>query len=100
MTIRIIGVSQEDQRNAVEFAKCENPFKLPTVEHAKGDMAVLQVAKRVGMKEEDCKRWLAATFMVLLSFLGLFTSGSPDTNQDLQRVPAARVTRTRRELEV
>ena len=77
MTVRIIGISQDEQDIAIRYAKCdESEFSF--MESIEGEMAVETVSRKVGMKMEDCKRWLAATFMVLLSLTNCFDSAETE----------------------
>ena len=90
--IRIFGVSQEDQQAAIEFAKCDEPtFEQEVV----GEMAVLTVANAKRMKFEECKRWLAATFMVALSVLNCFDSAETERAFRVRRQEKQGVTITR-----
>ncbi|CAM0101700.1 hypothetical protein VPH209E381_0008 [Vibrio phage 209E38-1] len=70
MTTRILAnISPEEQRAAIDFAK-NKPQS--TDDMVLGDDAVFEISQHWRKTEEWVKRYLAATFLIILSITGTF----------------------------
>lgn len=88
MTTRILAnISPEEQQAAIDFAK-NKPQS--TDDMVLGDDAVFEISQHWKKTEEWVKRYLAVTFLIVLSVMGGFNT------QDYADHERVRVTRTRR----
>lgn len=97
MTIQLLAkITQQEQQSAIDLSK-NKPQSCD--EMAEGELAIYEISQSWGKTEDWVKRYLAATFLVIVSILGGFPLNNPDIPQDFERVQV-RVTRTRREKEI
>lgn len=83
MTTRILAnISPEDQRAAIDFAKNKPQ---PTDDMVLGDDAVFEISQYWRKTEEWVKRYLAATFLIILSLTGGVSMMNND-DHDFERV--------------
>lgn len=96
MTIQLLAkITPQEQQAAIDYAK-NKPQSCD--EMAEGEIAVYELSQTWHKSEEWVKRYLAATFLFIVSILGGFPLNNPDNHQEFERVQV-RVTRTRREKE-
>ena len=83
MTTRILAnISLEDQRAAIDFAK-NKPQS--TDDMVLGDDAVFEISQHWKKTEDWVKRYLAATFLIMLSVTGGISMNNDD-HHDFERV--------------
>ncbi len=83
MTIQILAdIAPSQQQAAIDLAK-DKPQNID--EMAEGDLAIFEISQTWGKTEEWVKRYLAATFLIMLSFTGGI-SMSNDDHHDFERV--------------
>ncbi|AUR82838.1 TMhelix containing protein [Vibrio phage 1.029.O._10N.261.55.A7] len=90
MTIQLLAkITPSQQQAAIDLSK-NKPQNV--IEMAEGETAIFEMSQTWHKTEDWVKRYLAATFMIMVAILGGFQALNPDVNQDFERV---RITRTR-----
>lgn len=86
MTTHILAnITQKEQEAAIKASKVDF-MELTDDEASDAEVAIVEISTHWGKTENWVRRWLAATFLVLLSFMGGYDMGD-DQNQDRSMTP-------------